>query len=287
MNAANKNSTILKVDGMHCASCQRPIEKALRATAGVSNVSVNLASREVSIESSVSNDTLITAIAGAGFEAVVDEVQSLEDDDQANQEKFSALIRKTVIALASGALLMVFGMLAPAIGTTWNLMHGVWLMTALLTAAVMIYAGRHYFSGAYQSLRAGTATMDTLIALGTGTAWLYSTVIVLFPALVPEVARHVYFEAAVIIIGMVNLGQALEQKARGRTSRAIRRLLDLQQKTARVLRDGEEIDVPIAVVAKGDLVRVRPGEQIAVDGVVEEGQTNIDESMLRRTDTGK
>ena len=122
--------------------------------------------------------------------------------------------------------------------------------------------------------------MDTLIALGTGTAWLYSTIIVLFPALVPEIARHVYFEAAVIIIGMVNLGQALEQKARGKTSQAIRRLLDLQQKTARVVRDGEEIDVAIGAVVKGDLVRVRPGEQIAVDGVVEQGQTNIDESML-------
>ena len=144
----------------------------------------------------------------------------------------------------------------------------------------MYYTGGHFFSGALKSLKARSATMDTLIALGTGTAWLYSSVIVLFPAFVPEIARHVYFEAAVIIIGMVNLGQALEQKARGRTSQAIRRLLDLQQKTARIVRDGEEIDVPIGDVVKADLVRVRPGEQIAVDGVVEQGQTNVDESML-------
>jgi Cu+-exporting ATPase len=122
--------------------------------------------------------------------------------------------------------------------------------------------------------------MDTLIALGTGTAWLYSTVIVLLPALVPEVARHVYFEASVIIIGMINLGQALEQRARGKTSQAIRRLLDLQRKTARVIRDGEAVDVPITDVAIGDLVRARPGEQIAVDGEVVEGQSNVDESML-------
>jgi Cu+-exporting ATPase len=122
--------------------------------------------------------------------------------------------------------------------------------------------------------------MDTLIALGTGTAWLYSTVIVLFPGLVPEVARHVYFEAAVIIIGMVNLGQALEQRARGRTSQAIRRLLDLQQKTARVVRDGHEQDIPVENVFVGDLVRVRPGEQVPVDGTIEQGKTSIDESML-------
>ena len=273
-------STLLKIEGMHCASCQRPIEKALRETPGVSAVSVNLASREVTVESKVGSDVLIAAVAGAGFEAVVDAIQSLEEGDRANQAKFRGLIIKTVLALGSGAALMVFGMQAGAIGTAWNLAHAAWLLIAILTGGVMYYTGRHFFTGAYKSITRRSATMDTLIALGTGTAWLYSTVIVLFPALVPEIARHVYFEAAVIIIGMVNLGQALEQRARGRTSQAIRRLLDLQQKTARVVRDGQEIDVPIGKVAKGDLVRVRPGEQIAVDGIVEEGQTNVDESML-------
>jgi len=274
------SSTILKIDGMHCASCQRPIEKALRETPGVIDVSVNLASREVSVESSVSNETLVSAVAGAGFEAIIDTIQSLQESDRINHEKFNGLIRKTVLALGCGGLLMIFGMYAPPPGTEWVLLRSIWLLIALATSAIMYYAGWHYFTGAYQSLQSRSATMDTLIALGTGTAWLYSTIIVLFPALVPEIARHVYFEAAVIIIGMVNLGQALEQKARGRTSQAIRRLLDLQQKTARIVRDGEEIDVPIGSVVKGDLVRVRPGEQVAVDGVVTEGQTNIDESML-------
>jgi len=246
----------------------------------VKAVSVNLANREVSVDSNLGSGILVAAVASAGYEAVVDPIQSLEESDRANQAIFRSLIYKTILALGSGALLMVFGMLAPAIDTGWNLNHAAWLFIALITSAIMYYTGRHFFSGAYQSLKKRTATMDTLIALGTGTAWLYSTVIVLFPALVPEIARHVYFEAAVIIIGMVNLGQALEQKARGRTSQAIRRLLDLQQKTARIVRDGEEIDVPIGAVIKGDVVRVRPGEQIAVDGVVVEGQTNIDESML-------
>jgi Cu+-exporting ATPase len=280
MKASNSTSTILKIDGMHCASCQRPIEKALRETAGVTDVSVNLANREVSVESQVANDTLIAAVANAGFEAVVDPIQSLEDDDKTNQEKFRQLIRKTVLALGFGVFLMIFGMVAPVPGNDWNLFQIAWSLIPLLSLLVMYYTGWHYFKGAYQSLKSRSATMDTLIALGTGTAWLYSTVIVLLPTLVPEIARHVYFEAAVIIIGMVNLGQALEQRARGRTSQAIRRLLDLQQKTARILRDGAEVDVPITSVIKGDLIRVRPGEQIPVDGLMTEGQTNIDESML-------
>ena len=265
---------------MHCASCQRPIEKALRETAGVTEVSVNLANREVNIESSVASDVLVAAVASAGFEAVVDTIQSLEESDRINQQKFNGLIRKTVLALGFGALLMVYGMYAPVADSDWNPAHFTWVLVALITAAIMFYAGRHYFTGALQSLKTRTATMDTLIAMGTGMAWLYSTIIVLFPALVPEVARHVYFEAAVIIIGMVNLGQALEQKARGRTSQAIRRLLDLQQKTACVVRDGVELDIPIGAVIKGDMVRVKPGEQVAVDGIVTQGQTNIDESML-------
>ena len=280
MKDAKTSSTLLKIEGMHCASCQRPIEKALRETPGVEDVSVNLASREVSVESSLHPDALITAVAAVGYEAVVDQIQSLEEDDKANQENFRKLINKTILALGIGVLLMIYGMRAPVPATGWDQDRSAWLLIALITSAVMFYAGRHYFISAYQSLKTRSATMDTLIALGTGTAWLYSTIIVLFPALIPEIARHVYFEAAVIIIGMVNLGQALEHKARGRTSMAIRRLLDLQQKTARIVRDGEDIDVPITSVMKGDLLRVRPGEQIAVDGLVTQGQTNIDESML-------
>ncbi len=280
MNDVKYTSSILKIEGMHCASCQRPIEKALREANGVTDVSVNLASREVTVESCIGNNALISIVANAGYEAVLDQVQSLKEDDRANRKKFTSLIRKTVLAMGVGIALMVFTMYAPAIGTEWNLAHGIWLLIAIVTAGVMYFAGSHYFNGAARSLKAGSATMDTLIALGTGTAWLYSTLIVLFPNLVPEIARHVYFEASVIIIGMVNLGQALEQRARGKTSQAIRRLLDLQQKTARVMKDGEAIDIPITEVVIGDLVRVRPGEQIAVDGEVIEGQTNIDESML-------
>jgi len=156
----------------------------------------------------------------------------------------------------------------------------VWLLLGLLTLGVMYYSGRHFFTGAWKSFRVHNANMDTLIALGTGSACLYSFVIVLFPDSVPSLARHAYFEAAVIIIGLINFGSALEMKARGKTSEAIKRLIGLQPKTARVLRDGKEIDVPISDVGLDETLRVRPGERIAVDGVIIEGHSSIDESML-------
>jgi Cu+-exporting ATPase len=140
--------------------------------------------------------------------------------------------------------------------------------------------GRPFFVGAWKALRHHNANMDTLIALGTGTAWLYSMVVVLAPGLVPEAARHVYFEASAMIIGLISLGLALEVRARGKTSAAVKRLLDLRAKTARVLRDGGEQDIPVEQVVAGDRVRVRPGEKIAVDGEVEEGSSRLDESML-------
>ena len=122
--------------------------------------------------------------------------------------------------------------------------------------------------------------MDTLIALGTGTAWIYSMVVLFFPMVLPEMARHVYFEATAMIIGLIDLGLALEVKARGRTSEAIKRLIGLQVKTARVVRDNKEIDIAIEQVLLNDIVRVRPGEKISVDGIVIQGHTSIDESML-------
>ncbi|WP_370059958.1 copper-translocating P-type ATPase, partial [Neptunomonas phycophila] len=145
---------------------------------------------------------------------------------------------------------------------------------------VMVFSGRHFYVGAWNSFKNHAANMDTLIALGTGTAWLYSMVVVFFPGYVPEMARHVYFEATAMIIGLINLGLALEIKARGKTSEAIKRLIGLQAKTARVIRDGHDIDIPIEDVLLNDLIRVRPGERISVDGLVVEGQTSIDESML-------
>ncbi len=280
MNKATNRQTVLKLEGMHCASCQAPIEKALREVPGVEELSISLATREVHIEGPARVSELIAAVEQAGYDAVVNEELSLLDSDQASADYYRDLIRKTSVALAVGVPLMVFGFFASGIDTSWTPLRWFWLATALITGTVMYFSGKHFFTGAWQAFKAHSATMDTLIAVGTGMAWMYSFVIVLAPELVPDIARHVYFEAAAIIIGLVDLGQALELKARGRTSQAIRRLLDLQEKTARVIRDGIEVDVPINEVVKGDIVRVRPGEKIAVDGLVTKGQTNVDESML-------
>lgn len=280
MNDGKDKLTTLKIEGMHCASCQAPIERALKEVPGVAVINVNLADREVYVEGTASDDGLVAAVAAAGYEARIDRDESYEETDRANRDHYRQLMRNTTLALLVGVPLMIFGFFESTIDSTWTPLRWFWLSMAIATLAVLILAGRQFFSGAWQAFKAHSATMDTLIALGTGMAWLYSTIIVVFPELVPDIARHVYFEAAAIIIGLINLGQALEQKARGRTSQAIRRLLDLQEKTARVVRDGKEIDVPIRAVVAGDIVRVRPGEKIAVDGVVTEGQTNIDESML-------
>jgi len=280
MNDHKADLTVLKIDGMHCASCQAPIERALKEVTGIAEININLADREVYIEGTATDEVLVAAVATAGYEAKIDRDDSIEQTDKANLDHYHHLMRNTTLALVVGVPLMIFGFFESAIDSTWTPLRWFWLSMAAVTLGVLIFAGRHFFVGAWQAFKAHSATMDTLIVLGTGMAWLYSTIIVLYPELVPGIARHVYFEAAAIIIGLINLGQALEQKARGRTSQAIRRLLDLQEKTARIVREGEEIDVPIGDVVEGDIVRVRPGEKIAVDGVVTEGQTNIDESML-------
>ena len=144
----------------------------------------------------------------------------------------------------------------------------------------MAYVGRRFFTGAWSAFKHREATMDTLVALGTGSAWVYSTFAVLLPGLFPEGTAHPFYEATAVVITLVMLGQALEARAKGKTSQALRRLMDLRPRTARVIRDGEEVEVPAQEVQVGELVVVRPGERIPVDGEVSEGQSTVDESMV-------
>lgn len=201
-------------------------------------------------------------------------------DIPTEQRYYHALIKKTLVAIIIGVPLFILSMfdLMPALQTV----RGFWtnLLFGLITLAVLIYSGGHFFVGAWKSLRLHTANMDTLIATGTGMAWIYSMVAILFTTHLPVMAQHVYFEAAVIIIALVNLGAVLELRARRHTSQAIQQLIKLQPKVARVLRENEEIDVPIAALQIGDHIRVRPGEHIAVDGVIVDGASSVDESML-------
>jgi len=275
----------LAIDGMSCAGCVSKVETSLNAVPGVHQASVNLVDRTalVPADESVSAADLITAVQGAGYDAHT--LEGLENvaEQQATEEKhMRSLFARFLFAGLVGLplFLNLFFHYLPAISANKFL----WLGIGMITLAAMVVAGRHFYIGAWRAFSHHSATMDTLIATGTGTAWLYSMAIILWPQIVPEVVasmgRHAYFDAALIIIALINMGQALEVRARGKTSEAIRRLIGLQASSARVLRDGKEVDIPIAGVVPGDVVRVRPGEKIPVDGEVLEGSSTVDESML-------
>ncbi len=274
----------LLVEGASCGSCVAKIEASLNRVPGVSKAEMNFAQRTVSVSGNTDLQSLVNAVEGAGYHATASAAAS-ESDALAEKEKadlayYKRLMREMAIALGLGIPLMIYSVAGGEMTITTPTQQFAWLAIGILTLAVMLYSGRHFFVGAWQSVKNHSANMDTLIALGTGTAWLYSMVVALVPELVPEMARHVYFEATTMIIGLINLGLALELKARGRTSEAIKRLIGLQAKTARVVRQDRELDIPIEQVLAGDIVRVRPGEKIPVDGEVTEGHSTIDESML-------
>jgi Cu+-exporting ATPase len=279
--ATGSDQVALSVTGATCASCVNTIEKALKSVPGVAHAHMNLADNTATATGSADEQALVKAVESAGYGASV-----IENEDEADERKqaqdrkdYKTLLIKMAVSLSMGVGVMVWGMFVNTMSVT-EANQTTWLVLGLVTLVVMAATGGHFFTGAWKAFRHHNANMDTLIALGTGTAWLYSMVITSVPDAVPEMARHVYFEASAMIIGLINLGQALELRAKGKTSEAVRRLLDLRAKTARVLRDGEERDVPVEDVQKGDRIRVRPGEKLPVDGVISEGSTRIDESML-------
>ncbi|MBL3809687.1 heavy metal translocating P-type ATPase [Alteromonas sp. DY56-G5] len=282
--SASSGELQLNIQGASCASCVTKIEAALKQVSGVTNAEMNFAERSVLVMGSSSSHALIKAVEQAGYNATLANTDSdeaaIEEKEQADWAYYKKLMRDMVIALSLGVPLMLYGLVTGEMSVNTTTERIVWLIVGIMTLGVMVFSGRHFYVGAWNSFKNHAANMDTLIALGTGTAWLYSMVVVFFPGYVPEMARHVYFEATAMIIGLINLGLALEIKARGKTSEAIKRLIGLQAKTARVIRDGHDIDIPIEDVLLNDLIRVRPGERISVDGLVVEGQTSIDESML-------
>ena len=271
------------IEGANCGSCVAKIEKALNSVQGAQNVEMNFAQRTVRVEGKARESTLIKAVENIGYSA---KPMSNESDQDALDEKaksdeahYKKLMRNMILALGVGAPLMIYGLIFDMSVTT-DTQRIAWFLVGIVTLVVMAISGKQFYNGAWQAFKNHAANMDTLIALGTGTAWLYSMFVVIAPNLLPQVARHVYFEASSMIIGLISLGLAFEVKARGRTSQAIKRLIGLQPKTARVIRDGQEQDIDISDVVKNDEVRVRPGEKIPVDGDVIEGSSTVDESML-------
>jgi len=275
------STTRLSLSGISCAGCVSRVQKAIDAVDGVESATVNLAERTATIDGTASVAGLVKAIEAAGYGAA--ELRSLEDEkdkEAAEMLHYRVLLRRASVAALVGLPLFVFGMAGLLPELTDGIGRAFWFVVGVLTLGVLVYSGGHFFTGAWKSARNHNANMDTLIALGTGTAWLFSMVIVVRPEWVPVSAQHAYFEAAAIIVALINFGAALEMRARGKTSEAIKRLIGLQPRTARVIRNGIEMDVAIEEVGLDETLRVRPGERIAVDGDIIEGHSSIDESML-------
>ncbi len=194
--------------------------------------------------------------------------------------EYTQLLRKTIVAGILGAVLIVvymFGIMPDLAEEYGFVTNGI---VAVIVFAALVYCGGQYYTGAWRAFKQHSASMDTLIAIGTGSAWLYSCVVLLFTSAFPIEAQHVYFEAAIVIVALVNLGMLLDVRARKQTHEAVRQLLDLQPKTARLIRDNQEQEVPLESIQIGDFIRVRPGTQIPVDGIITAGYAVIDESML-------
>ncbi|KKO05579.1 hypothetical protein LCGC14_0072190 [marine sediment metagenome] len=270
----------LSISGITCASCVKSVQKALEHTAGVDTASVNFATHTAQIFGSADTQALIAAVEGAGYGAspIVDMREAERTRAEQDAKAYKQRLRGSVVSLALAIPLMLsmffFHPHPMGLGRLY------WLGIGLLTLGILAFPGRHFFVNAWKNLTHHQANMDTLVAMGTGTAWLYSMAVVLFAPWLPDVAHGIYFEASAMVIGLILLGNAMELRARGRTSNALKRLLDLQSRTARVIRDGHELEIEIDAVVAGDHIRVRPGERLPVDGQVTEGQSHIDESML-------
>ncbi len=272
------------ITGATCTSCVTKIENKIKEIPGVLHADMNFVDRTVTVtqEVDVLPDVIIDAIKHIGYQGklITNNLHENTDKNIAEQIYYQSLLYKMLVAIAIGLPLFIVSMFnhLPSLQTT----SGFWqnLLIGLVTLGVLIYSGGHFFVGAWKSLLFHSANMDTLIAIGTGMSWLYSMIAILFTQYIPEMAQHVYFEAGVVIIALVNMGAVLELRARHHTSEAIQRLMRLQPKTARVIKDDREINEPIENLKIGDHVRVRPGEQIPVDGIIIDGTSYIDESML-------
>jgi P-type Cu+ transporter len=289
------NQTLrLKVSGLYCAECVARIEDALKAVPGVLDATMSAATNEARVVyAPVIGDLglLSRAVEQAGpyTAARAAEASAPEQDREAEATaaEYRTLMRKWWFGAAVGVPTMIlsYPYLIPGL-RDWlprgsDALWWTWFVMGLASLAVLVYSGSQFFVGMWEGLKHRSANMHTLIALGTSVAWLYSTIALFFPQLFPDEAMtDVYYDVTVVVIALVVLGLALEIKAKGRTSEAIKKLIGLQPRTARVRRGGQEQDIPVEEVLAADLIVVRPGEKIPVDGVVVEGQSAVDESMI-------
>ena len=265
--------------GMSCAACATRVDKTLNCQPGVQEASVNYASATVQVTydaDECSPLVLKAAVQNAGYDLLIASKEEAEDEaEKARQARYESLKKRTVWAIVLAVPIMVLGM-------AWMHVHWVNVVVWLLSTPVVFVLGRGFFVSAWKQLKHGTCNMDTLVALSTGIAYVFSVFNLFFPEFWLErgIEPHVYFEASSVIIAFILLGRLLEERAKRNTSAAIRKLIGLQPKTVTVLTSEGERILPITAIRQGDVVVVKPGERIAVDGVVSEGQSYVDESML-------
>lgn len=285
-------SADLAIEGMSCASCVSKVEKALNAVPGVTGASVNLATERAHVEvvGQVPLSELVKAVESAGYEArSLEEVRSAaKQETQSDKRDAEALELKKNVILAAVLTLPVFILemgshifpivhmfVMDTIG-----MQNSWYFQFVLTTLVLFGPGMRFFKKGIPALLRATPDMNSLVVVGTAAAWGFSVVATFWPDILPEGTVNVYFEAAAVIVTLILIGRYLEARAKGRTSAAISRLVGLQAKSARVVRNGETLDVSLEDVRVGDIVQVRPGEKVPVDGAVIEGSSYVDESMI-------
>ena len=284
----------IPIKNMHCSSCVVRIELALRMTPGVVSARANLGPNAVDIEyqpERVDFDAIRAAIESAGYRVAEPKIdaqsETLDPAEAANEEEYRTLMRKFWIAVAISIPVMALSYpdLIPGL-RDWmpmgsNTRRIVWAFLGVLSLPVLVWAGSQFFTGMWDALKHRAANMHTLIAIGISAAFAYSIVAVAWPGIFPNMAlAEVFWDVTDVVVALVVLGLALEIKAKGRTSQAIKKLIGLQAKTARVIRDGKEIDIPVEEVVVNDTVVVRPGEKVPVDGNVIAGSSAIDESMI-------
>ncbi|EOL9006159.1 copper-exporting P-type ATPase CopA [Cronobacter turicensis] len=279
--ADDDDSRQLLINGMSCASCVSRVQSALQGVEGVTQARVNLAERTALVMGHASAADLIAAVekAGYGAEAIDDDAERRERQQQTAQAAMKRFRWQAALALAVGIPVMIWGMFGDNMMVT-DANRSLWLVIGLITLGVMIFAGGHFYQSAWKSLRNRSATMDTLVALGTGAAWLYSMSVNLWPQHFPMEARHLYYEASAMIIGLINLGHMLEARARQRSSKALERLLDLTPPVARVVTPEGEKKLPLAEVTPGMTLRLTTGDRVPVDGDITDGEGWFDEAML-------
>jgi Cu+-exporting ATPase len=288
---AGVEKVMLPIQGMSCASCVKKVEKALNGLEGVVRATVNFATERASVEyvpGAVTLEDFRRAVQGAGYEVL--EVEAARKEELVDREKAAreTEYRKLKRRLVSGVILVIPVFLlaywkALGLSSFYNLSREVsFYLQLLFQTPVQFWVGWLFYVGAWKTAKHKSADMNTLIAVGTSAAYIYSVLAIFFPWMFAAqgLAPEVYFDTAGAIIVLILLGRLLEARAKGQTSEAIKKLIGLQAKTAKVIRDGREMDIPVEEVAIGDLVVVRPGEKVPVDGLVQEGHSSIDESMV-------